>query len=88
MQDLPAPVSVPGTAFAAISATISFADLATLVFEFARATQTGTVAAGLCLFDQALLRRKATNVIRYHWRRPGRRDKKTEARRCGSSNYP
>ena len=82
---LPAPVSVPEAAFAAVSAAISFAGLATLMFEFACATQAGTVATVLCLFDQVLCRRNVTNAR--CWRCPGSRDKKTEARCCSGSDY-
>src|SRR5262245_20970097 len=82
---LPAPVSVPGATFAAISAAISFAGLATLMFEFTCATQAGTVTTGLRLFDQVLCRRNVTNAM--CWRCPGSRDKKTEAHCCSGSDY-
>ena len=84
MNGLPAPVSIPEATFAAVSTAISFAGLAALVFEFTCATQAGTVATGLCLFDQVLRRQNLTNAI--CWRCPGSRDKKTEAHCCGGSN--
>src|SRR4029434_352761 len=57
------------------------------MFEFASATQPGAIAAGLCLFDQVLLRRSTTNAICGHGRRRGGREDEAEARVRDGSNY-
>jgi hypothetical protein len=84
---LPAPISITRATFSAVPAAISFTRFTALIFEFASATQSGAIAAGLCLFDQVLLRRRATNAICGHGCRRGGREDESEARSRDGCNY-
>jgi hypothetical protein len=84
---LPAPISITRATFSAVPATISFAHFTALIFEFASATQSGAIAAGLCLFYQVLLRCSTTNAICGHGRRRGGREDESEAHGRDGSNY-
>src|SRR5262245_11699518 len=57
------------------------------MFELTSATQSGAIAARLCLFDHVLLRGCATNAICGHRRCRGCCAEESEARGRDGSNY-